>query len=145
MTIDEFMKRHNLNKKTVTSWISQGFIPGAELSNDFVPDSARIPYTKARAKTADSIYCSIIKGTRKLFHVLPQIYKICPEEFNTYIEQLEQAGLIVRRITDGITYYDSTLKSTKYNRTEILNAIGEIIGKITEGVTSAITEKSKSA
>ena len=146
MTIEEFMKNYNIKKKeTVVKWISDQLIPGASLSKDYVPNSARPPYTKARAKTADSIYYSIIKGTRNRLHVLPQIYKICPEEFNTYIEQLEKAELIVRRITDDITYYDLTMKAMNCTKKMVLDIIRSCSEGIAKGITAAMVEQSKSA
>ena len=137
MTIEEFMKNYGIkNKKTVNNWISKQLIPGGDISNDFVPNSARPPYTKARAKTADSIYCSIIEATRKRKHVLPQIYKICPEEFNTYIKQLEKAELLIVRTTDNITYYDLSIHAINCTRKMIL----EIIKSCSEGIVKGVVQ-----
>ena len=76
MTIDMFMNNYGIKKKeTVIIWILENLIPGANLATDYVPDSARPPYTKARVKDADSIYCSIVAASRKRYHVLPKTYK----------------------------------------------------------------------
>ena len=58
MTIDTFMNNYGIKKKeTVIKWILENLIPGADLASDHVPNSARPPYTKARVKDVDSIYC----------------------------------------------------------------------------------------
>lgn len=107
MTIKEFMENNGLkHRTTVENWINDKLIPNASVENDYIPNSARIPYTKARAKKAESIYHSILKACRERKHVLPKIYKMSSEEFNQYINQLENSGLINRRIEDGVEYYD---------------------------------------
>lgn len=53
MTIKEFAVKYGVLEITVMSWIEQGYIPGAH--DDFVPNSARKPYTQARAKDGMSI------------------------------------------------------------------------------------------
>ncbi len=67
MTIKEFMNSFDLkNENTVMKWIKAGYIPGAykddESNEYFIPSLARPPYTKARAKTTDAIYKSIVKA-----------------------------------------------------------------------------------
>ena len=84
------------------------------------------------------IYCSIVAATRKRLHVLPQLYKMCTDEFNGYIERLEGAGLIVRRITDNITYYDLPISSTNYSRNYILAAIEAYSKGAWQGITTAL-------
>ena len=60
MTIKEFMNNNGLkNRSTVEKWINDELIPNASIENDYIPNSARVPYTKARAKKAESIYRSI--------------------------------------------------------------------------------------
>ena len=58
MTIKEFMNLFDLkNESAVIKWIKDGYISGAyinEESNEyFIPELARPPYTKARAKTTN--------------------------------------------------------------------------------------------
>lgn len=61
MTIDEYAQKYSVKKKeTVIKWILDGLVPGADLATNYIPDSARQPYTNARAKSADSIYYSIV-------------------------------------------------------------------------------------
>lgn len=137
MEIQTFMQNRGItNRKKVEKWINAGLIPNADLENDYVPDSARIPYTNARAKTPDSIYWSIIEATKKGYHVLPQMYHICQEEFDSYINHLEEAHFIARRITDGVTYYDILPTAENRSRRFILAAIEVVV----RGATSAALE-----
>ncbi len=127
MTIKEFMKNNGLkHRSTVEKWINDELIPNASIENDYIPNSARIPYTKARAKKAESIYRSILKACRERKHVLPKIYKMSLEEFNQYINQLENVGLISRRIEDGVEYYDISLYALKLKEEEINKKITTI-------------------
>ena len=138
MTIETFMSNYSIRKKeTVIKWIIDGLIPGADLTTNFVPDSARRPFTCARAKNADAICCSIVTASRKLYHVMPQIYKICTDEFNGYINRLVEAKLIVIRVTDNITYYDSTLTEKNCNKKFILDAMEACARGIAQGITTA--------
>lgn len=138
MTIDNFMQNYNIKKKeTIIKWIIDDLIPGADLASNHLPDSARPPYTKARAKDASSIYSSIVIASHKRYHVLPKIYKICADEFNGYINRLAAANLIVLRITDNITYYDSPLPEKDCNKKFVLKALEVLARGIAEGVTTA--------
>lgn len=56
-------------------------------------------------------------------------------EFESYIRDLEGAGLISVRIEDGIVYYDSTLKSDAYS--------GWNLGEIMRFVCTALELTSK--
>ena len=142
MTIDTFMDNYGIRKKeTVIKWIIEKLIPGADLESDYIPDSARPPYTKARAKDANSIYCSIVSASCKRYHVLPQLYKICTDEFNGYINRLVEADLISIRVTDNITYYDATLNAKNCNKKFILNAIESCSKGLSEGTTTAILKQ----
>ena len=137
MTIEKFMQNNKIKKKeTVIKWIIEDLIPGANLVDDYIPDSARVPYTRARAKDAQGIYVSIFNACNKQKHVLPQLYGICPEEFEHYIVQMENAGLIGRRVTDGITYYDVLVSAEKPSRKFVLDAIR----MVTHGATTAFLE-----
>lgn len=127
MTIKEFMNNNGLkNRSTVEKWINDELIPNASIENDYIPNSARAPYTKARAKKAESIYRSILKACRERKHVLPKIYKMSSEEFNQYINQLENAGLINRRTEDGVEYYDVSLYALKLKEEEMNKKITTI-------------------
>ena len=136
MTINQFAEIHNKRRRLVLDWISKGFIPGASVDRDYVPDSARVPYTKARAKNAKKIYCSIVKSSIQQQHVLPQLYGICQEEFDDYIRRLERAGLIEIRITDGVTYYDATIAATQYSEKFVI----ELVRACAQGIAQGVTE-----
>lgn len=124
MTLENFMENYGLkNKKTVVDWISKGYIPGANLEKNYVPDSARPPYTRARAKNAESIYMSIVDASYKRRQVFPALYRLCDEEFESYIENLVKAGLIIKRITDGVIYYDAAVQVENLKRKFILEAV----------------------
>mgnify|MGYP000769810710 CR=1 FL=1 len=88
MTISDFATEVKTSEKTVIKWINNGYIPGASVENNYVPDSARKPYTKARAKNSDAVYCSIVKACMNFCHVVPALYNMRDDEFNGYIDRL---------------------------------------------------------
>lgn len=136
MTIDEFAAKKKKSKKTILKWIRDEYLPAASIANNYVPDSARVPYTKTRAKNANAIYCSIIKAANECMHVFPKLYGISQDEFDGYIRRLVETGLIETRISDGVTYYDATIKSMRISREFIL----EIIEASSRGIASGVTE-----
>lgn len=139
MTINAFMHNYGIKKKeTVIKWILDDLIPGSNLGADYVPDSARPPYTKARAQNTQSIYHSIVVASRNRCHVLPKLYNICEDEFNSYINQLVAANLITIRETDGITYYDATPTGQNGTRKFILEALEACSRGIAEGTANAM-------
>lgn len=141
MTINEFMIKNNIRKKnTVIAWIEKGLIPNATLDPEYIPESARKPYTRARAKNAKAIYCSIVKATINRYHVMPQNYGICKAEFEAYVDKLVEAKLIDKRVTDGITYYDATITALKIKRETLLEFIERSMEGISRGVTGEILE-----
>ena len=79
----------------------------------------------------------MVKASYNRKHILPILYNICDDEFNNYVENLECAGFIKRRISDGITYYDATIKESNINNSFILNAIKAV----SDGVTTALLNK----
>lgn len=139
MTINEFISNYNIkNKRIVLDWIKKDLIPLADVEKDYIPDSARPPYTRARARNSKSIYISIVKASYNRRHVMPQLYKICEDEFRGYISRLIQAGIIEARISDGIEYYDATLTVNNIKRNYILKAIEAVSAGVSEGTTKAI-------
>lgn len=141
MTIETFAEYHNVKDKTVKDWIKKELIPGAILEKNYIPDSARVPYTKARAQNARAIYVSIVKGSSNLKHVLPKLYKICDDEFDGYVDRLEGAGFIQRRVSDGITYYDATIEACKIKEELILKAVEAVARGVSEGGMNAICNR----
>lgn len=127
-------------KQTVIKWINAGLIPGANFKNNYVPDSARPPYTKARAKNANTIYTSIVKASYERRHVLPSLYRISEDEFNGYIDRLVRANLICKRVADNITYYDTPINANNCNKNFILQALEACLKGISEGVTKTLVK-----
>jgi len=141
MNIEKFISINKVKRRTVEKWIKDGLIPNADLEKDYIPESARQPFTRARAKNTDAIYVSMVKASFSRKHILPIIYKMCEDEFNGYIERLVKAGCIEKRISDGVTYYDATLQANQIQRSYILEALRVISQGISEGATSAVLNK----
>lgn len=139
MTIDAYMSRYHIKRKeTVIKWILNGYIPNANLGADYIPNSARMPYTSARAKNAKAIYKSIIDATMQLKHVVPELYNnITGEEFDGYIRRLAESGYIEIRTEDGVCYYDATLKTANFNLKDIIQFTRAVSAGVAEGVTTA--------
>ena len=138
MTIDQFAQNIGKKRKTVEKWIREELIPNAILENDYVPDSARQPYTKARAKSAKAIYISMVDASSKRQHIMPKLYKLCEDEFEAYANKLIEAGFLERRISDDVTYYDATIEADSINKKNILDTIKAVTYGVAEGVASAI-------
>lgn len=151
MTITEFMDSFELkNKDTVLKWINEGYIPGAkkdiETNEFFIPELSRPPYTKARAKTTDSIYKSIVKACIKRKGICAKLYKLSELEFQVYIQELSQAGYIRVEVQNNIKYYFATSKSSEFvKNSKPQKLLESCLGMITEctakGITSACLEK----
>ncbi len=140
MTIEQFAKNKNTSKKKVIKWIEKGLIPQADLKENYVPDSARKPYTQARAKKASSIYHSIIKASNSRYHVLPQLYGMDEKEFNVYINNLVEAGILTIRESDGVRYYDVTFQYQSIKGDKLNKIIGTLVESAAKGMTCAITD-----
>lgn len=149
LTIEEYMKKTRVSKKKyVLEWVSDDLIPGTICENGecLFPDSARRPY-KARATkpNAKTIRTSIVNACLKKQHVTNKTFHLSEGEFNGFIRDLVNAGLIVERVEDGITYYDSTMKSDEFkaNKFEKLssnvNKIVQTVGTVSAAAANAIT------
>lgn len=119
MTIKEFMNAFELkNEKTVLNWLEKDLIAGAHKDEETgewgIPELARPPYTRARAKTADSIYVSIVDACNKRKSVCAKLYKISEIEFEEYISNLVAAKLISIKEVNGIKYCFATPTSQSY-------------------------------
>ena len=143
MTIECFAKNNNRKIETVLKWIYEGLIPGSSVDKNYVPESAREPYTDARAKSTEAIYCSIVNASNNRKHVTHKTYGLCENEFISYINRLINAGLIERRVEDGITYYDVTLLALDKKRKFILECIERASRGTAQGITSAVLEAQK--
>ena len=151
MNKSRFAEKKDYKEKTVDKWLNDGLIPGAfkdESGEWFIPNSARVPYVKARAKTKDSIFVSIVNASYQGFHVMAKLYGISDKEFDGYITQLVSAGLIIIRKEDGVLYYDKTLDSKEFldknNKTSyVKNFVLDAIEKVSKGITNAILEEAQ--
>lgn len=137
MTISDFAKKVKTSEKTTIGWIKKDYVPGASIENNYVPDSARKPYTRTRARKSDAIYCSIVKACINRCHVVPALYGICADEFSGYIDRLVAAGYIFKRVTDGITYYDAGIDAGDFNRARLFKDLAPIISAVSEGLATA--------
>lgn len=143
------MKRTGATKKRyVLEWISDDLIPGIICENGeyLFPNSARRPYKARSAKpNAKTIRTSIVNACLKRQHVTNRTFDLSKGEFNGFIQDLVNAGLIIERVEDGITYYDSTNKSDDFsgNKFEKLssnvNKVVQALGTVSTVATGAIT------
>lgn len=136
INIETFMRNNDIKKrKTVEDWIAKGLIPGANAETHEVPNAARIPYTKARAKSTLSIYWSILQATRERKHVMPRLYNLTQAEFDYYIRQLVSVGYINVRIEEGITYYDCTINGSTCTQKTLIELFKVTVSAAAEGIT----------
>ena len=141
MTIEEFMNNNEVKlRSTVIGWIRKGYIPRANEGENYIPNSARVPYINAKARTSDAIYNSIVEASRQRKHVMPALYRMGDDEFQGYINRLVEAGFIVIRISDGVTYYDATLKAKNANKNFILKVIKALAEGTSYGATKAMLD-----
>lgn len=147
MTIKEFMESNNIiREKTVNKWIVDGLIPGVktdpQTNETIIPDNARPPYTKARAKNSTAIYKSIVKACIERKSVFASLYKISQTEFAHYVTELEDAGFIRSEVIDDITYYYATIKSDEFIKSKTpLDLLKSAIESAAKGATSAVIDK----
>lgn len=139
MTIAKFAENNNTTVKSVLVWIYKGLIPMASVDHDYVPDSARKPYS-ARAKDANGICVSIVRASVNREHVCARTYGICEDEFQGYICRLIEAHLIEKRVSDGVTYYDATLQAKQQAGRKIRQFVLDAIGKVSSGVSYGLAK-----
>lgn len=149
MNIPDFISKVGVKEKTVDKWLNAELIPGAFRDKNgewFIPNSAKAPYVKARAKAKESIFISIVSASHQGFHVIPKLYGKTDTEFLGYINQLVAAGLITLRTEDGITYYDETIASKNFldvnSKTRSIRIfILDSIERVSKGITEALLEE----
>ena len=93
---------------TVMNWIAKGYVPGADMN--YIPDSAREPYTAARAKNGIARIKSILKACCDGKGVVPALFGMTQMQFDACMQYPEQEGYIYKYVEDGCTYYDGTPK-----------------------------------
>ena len=151
MTIDEFMDSFGIKRKsTVVKWLEKDLIPGSYMNDDnewVILKLARPPYTRARAKTANAIYTSIVKACNLRKGVCSKLYKIPEEEFEEYITNLKKAGLISTEKDKGTTFYFATPKRSERidDRMGVIRYIHNVckmkVECVAEGVTKGTLDK----
>lgn len=153
MSLQEYMRKVGVTKtKYVERWIERNLIPGIEqgesLADTKFPDSARRPYCEGSLKpelSADKIRAHIVKACIQRRHITKDTCYASQGEFDGYICDLERAGLITKRLEDGIVYYDSTLRSDTYTGKSlqvIRQFVCDAIESATKGATAAMLEAS---
>lgn len=125
MTLIRFAEIHHVTVKTVQDWIAKGYIPGA--TDTSIPDSARRPYTKARAKKGEAIIKSILTACSNRLGICAALYNISIAEYNAYIQSLLNSGHITQFEDEGLTYYNITATGAcllrNWNKKDVLGAI----------------------
>lgn len=120
LTMKEFMEKVGVTKQAyVLEWIDRKLIPGVQKEGDtyLFPDSARRPY-RSRCKpncSAKIIRGAIVNACLKRQHISASTFCLSDGEFESYVDDLIKAELIISRKEDGIYYYDSTLKSEQFS------------------------------
>lgn len=121
MDCREFMAREGVRKRsTVMKWLDKELIPGVAYNEETeqweFAESSRRPHTvrlKAKAD-ANKIRASMVYACVKRHHINAAMYHMSQSEFNAFVADLEEAGLIKIRKEGPWVYYDSTLKSESY-------------------------------
>lgn len=121
MDCREFMAREGVRKRsTIMAWLDKELIPGAVYNEETeqweFAESSRRPHTvrlKAKAD-ANKIRASMVYACVKRHHINASMYHMSQSEFDAFVADLEEAGLIKVRREGVWVYYDSTLKSESY-------------------------------
>ena len=152
MTFKDYMKKTRVTKrKYVDEWLEKDLIPGVSKDSQtgeyIFPNSARRPY-RPRLKSnanAPTIRASILNACLKREYIFHGIYNMSHGEFLSFINDLLKAELISERVEDGITYYDSTIKSDIYRgksikviRKFVIDCLGTVIEKTAYGAMKAL-------
>lgn len=116
MTVQEFAIKCGTKEATVVNWLEKGYVPGTTKVDEAfrIPQSARKPYTKNRAKTGCAILKSIVQACDLRLGICAAVYKIPEAEFSGYIDALVRSQLISEYQDDGITYYNVTDKGVDW-------------------------------
>ncbi len=138
MSPQEVAEKFGVTTETVIGWCNKNYIRGLKKDTStgayVIPSSVREPYTATRSD-GDAIYTSIVKATMKNFDVCAELYGLDPAQFDNYINQLMQAGVIDTYIAQdtGIIYYSQTLSSSDFAKLP-KNKVKRFLGKLTENV-----------
>lgn len=141
MTIQEFAVKCGTKEATVVKWLEEGYVPGTKKVDGvfYIPQSARKPYTKNRAKTGSAILKSIVKACDLHLGICAAVYKIPEAEFSGYIDALLRSQLISECQDDGITYYDITDKGADWLRNQSRGKVWLSLLSIGASAVSAVS------
>lgn len=104
MTVQEFAIECGTKEATVVKRLERGYVPGTTEVDGviFIPQPARRPYTKNRAKTESAILKSIVQACDLRLGICAAVYKIPEAEFCGYIDVLVRSQMISEYQDDGI-------------------------------------------
>ena len=99
-TVEQFAEVHKIKShKTIEHWCEKGYIPGAkkiETPEDqqlqegqkfwLIPDHAMFPYTENRYRKETSPYFSMMSACVKQKHIVPALYDMDEERFQSLYE-----------------------------------------------------------
>ena len=129
MTIDLFAAQNHVKRDKVLEWISKGLIPGAH--DDYIPEHARRPYTRARAKNGQGIIKSILTACDNKYGICASLYHISEAEFCSYINGLLDAGHIDKFEEDGIVYYNISASGVEllknWNKKDVIAIVQTLV------------------
>ena len=132
MTIPEVASQFDVEEKTVETWCEKQWIRGVKCIDGKydIPASVKRPYNKRRAQ-GDAIYTSIIKGVLGGYDVTASLYDLSEAEFEKYIQQLKDAGVVDTYIDKNtkVEYLCRTLKSndfSKLRKNKVKSALKEL-------------------
>ena len=134
MTIVEFADQCGKREPTVRGWIEKGYVPGASIVDDYVPNSAREPYTSTRAKKSVAIMKAVLKACNSRRGVVGALFGMGEEEFLAMMNSLEENGYVYSFSEDGVTYYNTTIiGEEKITHKKDLIAIANILAAMSPG------------
>ncbi len=122
MTVKEVAIKFGVTEQTVKEWCKNHYIRGVEIEPDtgeyIIPASVKRPYTRKGTPKGDAIYTSIVKATLYGLDVCAELYNMDPAEFDKYINELKNAGVIDTYISKGtgIEYFCKTLESSNFSK-----------------------------
>ena len=149
MTVEEFMIKEDINNyKLISKWINKKYIPGVTIDENgefIIPDNARVPYTeRGKCKKGYSMLKSFVKAYCNGKNVVPELYGITIDKFNSINGQLEEWGLIVKENLDGLVYYNATPLGAEFiafTNTQINKFLQQAICSVFKGVTDSFVDR----
>lgn len=143
-TIDEFKKESKRSLRTVQSWIKNGLVNGAIYVDDMyqISDLARPPYMRASSKNSATIRKGIVVACKRRLSINAKVFKELSEyEFNVYLGQVIDLGLVDKREVDGFTYYYATPKADSLTEAQVYQVVKGLTEAAFSAAFGAATEK----